>query len=179
MGRQICRVALCRIHGLGMRTLTRVLGRVRNGQVVAMPTKRGGSYQRDRAKEVYRFIEHLAQTEGYPDPSGRGSKRDKPVIYLKAGWTKKWVYTSRYLPLMDALNIEAVSYKYFTHSWAKGANRIRIRKPKTDICDTCDFFRKNRDVPSVLLHLDRAKVQREAFKLWILQSRTPDSVSVV
>ena len=82
MGQQICRVALCRIHWLGMRTLTRVVGRVRGGQVIGTPTNRGSNkgYQMKRTKTVLRFIEQLAQEEGYPDPSDSDSKPDKPVI---------------------------------------------------------------------------------------------------
>jgi len=176
MGKPVCRQAVCRLHGVSVNALKTAIRKVGIGVIVPQNSLRGKHRLNThfaRTDAVILFLNKLAEDEGYPDPCGRGSKRDKPVTYLPAGWTKVSIYRTMYLALMVELEIAHVSYNHFVWAWTRRLPTIRIRMPKTDICDTCANLRKTSELQLHQQHLAQAHVQRCAFKAWVAESRTP------
>ena len=178
MGKVLCKISFCFLFCIGHTMLDNIQKDINRGQIFATQSRRGLhrlGFQSNNTTSVLLYLDWYAREYGYPCPCGRGSKRDKPVIYLPAGLMKKDVYQS-YFDTVSDLNTTPMLYKSFCNVWFTKANTIRIRLPKTDICDTCCALRTLRDYETMATHLSRAKLQRSSYndsinlsKLWLEQ----------
>ena len=99
LGTRVCRNCVCRLHGVSTKALVAAQDGVGRGHL-APPTTKHGQHRKgarfDRTKAVIEFFEQLSITDGYPDPCGRGSERNKAVTYLPAQWTKPRTAAKRF-----------------------------------------------------------------------------------
>ena len=180
MGKDICRTAFCRLFCIGHEMMNNVQRQVNAGIWVAPKTRRGGrvaSTEETRSKIALLFLLEYATAIGYPDPCGRGAKRDKPVIYLPANLRKIVLHGQHYVQHMLQLGVEPLCYSSFLQLWKRKMPEVKIRMPKTDICDTCKTLLVKKEYAIRREHLERAKAQRDAFKQSILDCRQPESLA--
>ena len=175
-GKIICVKALCAIFGVSIRTIARIQAGLADGIIIPVDSLRGTKtgHHFVRTAMAVEFILNFGNIHGHPDPTGRGSRQNEPVIYLPVHMTKADIYKQCYAPEMTALNDEnrkALGYKSFVAVWSEKAPIIRIRKPRTDMCDTCARLRVCGTEFELQTHLYTAQIQRTAFQDWVLQSR--------
>lgn len=119
LGVPICVEALCLIFGVSHRMLDNAQKSLREGHIYPPPSRRGvhrRGVQFLRTREFFIFMNAYANEFGHPSPCGRGSKRDKPVIYLSATQTKKAVH-ELYSAKMAELGVKPLLYTTFVDTW--------------------------------------------------------------
>ena len=174
LGHPICRKALCRVFGVGNTMCSAVQKSISHNNILVRESRRGlhsRGYKHERTTAFKTFLDSYAHDKGHPCPTGRGAKRDKPVIYLPCTLTKIILYRDHYLPAMREQGILAVTYNFFCRTWKKKIPMIKIRRPKTDTCDTCLKHRSKGEFEEMETHLLRADCQRKAFNASTLNSR--------
>jgi len=182
LGKVICGKFLLRLFGLGKWTLNNAQKSVAGGIITAPKDGRGSNRRgtmRGKTIAIIEFLNHYSRLHGYPDPCGRGSKRDKPVIYLNANLKKIDLFSEYYVPVMREHGFTPVRYKHFLGIWKKHVPMIKVRSPKTDICDTCCKYRKEGAHDTMVWHLERATMQRDKFNDSVFLSRENGSNTVV
>ena len=180
MGILVCRPALCRFYGVTKSTVNSVQKDISNFILIPPVSRRGTHLRspRTRTANAVTYIHWYARNFGYPCPCGRGSRRDKPVIYLPARMKKRQVFHDHYRPAMLAQGILPLKMSAFGDVWNQRYPSVRIRQPKTDICDTCLKLRALRNLADHQDHLLRSDCQRESFRDNIKLTQLPDSTSV-
>jgi hypothetical protein len=181
-GTNMCRAAFLRLFCVGVKMLKFAQAHAANGMIVAPADGRGQNRRGCKMARTAAFVVFLkayADLTGYSDPSGRGGKRDQPVMYLKASLSKITLYNESYVPEMQRLEINPLKYASLVKYWKKKIPQIKIRKPKTDICDTCCKFNKWRWFELKRDHLGHVIVQRNAFNADVEASKLPGSIHVV
>jgi hypothetical protein len=136
--------------------------------------------EHDRS-EVRTFIINFAETHGMPDP-GRdlrhGNGRLRILLPSVLNYTS--VHRSYHLSLLEQDEI-SVGYKTFVRVWQDNCPHVVFNKPRTDLCMTCENFKKDlnrissdlnekreiekeRVYKSALAHIEHAKTERSYYK---------------
>lgn len=92
LGHKLCRKAFMRINYVGERIVKSSQASISEGIILAPPHQRGTNLtgvERERTARTVEFLTLLAEEEGLPCPSGRGSKPGIPVIYLPPTYNKR------------------------------------------------------------------------------------------
>lgn len=127
------------------------------------------------------FIINLAENHGLPDP-GRDMRKGKGRLRILLPSIMNYTSIHRSYELsITAIKKKAVGYRTFLEIWQKELPYIEFNKPRTDLCVTCENFKKeinqltasldeNREDEQIKLynkainHLNYAKQERLYYK---------------
>ena len=182
LGQVVCRPCLMQIFNVSKNMVNAVQAEILDDKIFPTDSKAGFHCKgtlHARTTSTVEYILWYGANNGYPCPCGRGGNREKPVIYLPAAMKKIDVFNNHYNPALRANGVAPMKYSGFCAVWKSRCLHIKIRLPKTDICDTCLKLRTKRDIATMHVHLGRAKVQRDSFKAGIISSRQAESDSRV
>ena len=94
----------------------------------------------DDKKDVEAFIINFAAMHGMPDP-GRDLRKGKLKILLPTVLNYKEVHRM-YLKSIFGNAARQIEYRSFVRIWQEKAPHICFNKPRTDLCITCENFKK-------------------------------------
>ena len=177
LSQKCCKKTFMRILCVGLRIMRSSQSAVRQGIAYPAMHMRGQHRQGSRSgKRILQgiFLENMANLYALPDPTGRGSKPDKPVpvMFFPPSYTVKKIYQDYKDSRIGAgLTSKPLKYLGFLHNWRVFHPHIRIRNPRTDICKTCDDLRLSRDQISLDAHRSLAVIERTAFNQSVKDSR--------
>lgn len=100
------------------------------------------AYSLSDRESVKLFITNISENQGLPDP-GRDVRRSKG--HLRILLPSIMNYTSlhsSYKRIIESLGRKAVGYRTFLEIWQKELPHIEFIKPRTDLCITCENFKK-------------------------------------
>ena len=128
-----------RLKRLQKHKLEAVVSTTTHGNVGRMPIH---ACSKQDKNDIKAFITNYAATHGMPDPGrdlrhGKGRLR----ILLPSVLNYKSVHRSYELSLHSE-NKSAVGYRTFLRMWHELCPHIIFSKPKTDLCMTCEDFKK-------------------------------------
>lgn len=146
--RIVCRDVFLFFHGETIKRLKRLQECLSEHAVI--PPEHGNTRQKpsnaysssDR-ELVKLFIENLAENQGLPDP-GRDVRKGKG--HLRILLPSIMNYTSihqLYEKNIAVIGSTAVGYQTFLKIWQEEFPYVEFNNPKTDLCMTCENFKKN------------------------------------
>ena len=179
LGQKICKKTFMRILCVGGKIMKHAQSGVGEGTVYPPSMKRGQNRKgisSPRRILAGIFLESMAKRDALPDPTGRGSKPDKPIMFFPPSYSAKRIYRDYYLPSLVGQEDKPLKYWSFLVMWRTFHPHIRIRNPRTDICKTCDDLRLLRDQVSLTLHREVAVAERTFYNQSVKDTR--DAVAV-
>ena len=105
-------------------------------------------------------------------PAAERGRAEDPPVYLPASKNKKSGYN---INTKTVTQYSPVHYRSFCHIWRRQAARIKVMKPRTDVCALCDNLRdKIRvarteeetecSVQALRLHISLAQEERQYYR---------------
>src|SRR5438128_12478290 len=94
------------------------------------------------ATAVKHFLENYAEIHGLPSPGRNVNRITQSLIFLSADTSYKSVYRDFFAGLEDNNTLKLLKYDAFRKLWHQLTPYIQIMNPRTDLCDTCQRFRK-------------------------------------
>jgi hypothetical protein len=98
--------------------------------------------------KVKKFLENYAQEHGQPDPSQKYARKivgdirtNGEIIFLPTETTYKSVHHDFVISFGEENDLKSLKYEAFRRLWHKLVPKIKIRNPRSDLCDTCHKFR--------------------------------------
>jgi hypothetical protein len=122
------------------------------------------SYEDNHLEIIDSFILNLAECHGMPDP-GRDVRRGKGRLRILLPSIMN--YTSVHELYVKSVNMtgnEAVGYDTFVKIWQKKAPYITFNNPKTDLCLTCENFKKRLSKSASVLDEDKEAIQEQLYQ---------------
>ena len=145
--RPVCRDVFLFYHGETLERLRRLQGCLEESPV--QPPEHGNvgnkpinAYSTVDIEAVKLFITNLAEIHGLPDP-GRDIRRGKGRLRILLPSVMHYTAIHRsYEESITILGKQPVGYRTFLDIWQKELPHIEFNNPKTDLCMTCENFKK-------------------------------------
>ncbi len=163
--RSVCRDVFLFYHGETPKRLKRLqkhlaeIGTIlpTHGNVGRKPAHACSSLDREA---ITTFIANFAATHGLLDP-GRDVRKGQGRLTILLPTVMNYVSVHRvYQKSVQEQEKEAVSYRTFVRVWHEEAPHIVFNDPRTDLCMTCETFKKT--LNKLAAHLDEtAEVEKE------------------
>lgn len=184
-GLPICRAMYCFLHNLGSKRYSNIRRHYdehgieprHHGLLGRAPNRKGFLTNADK-EAVVNFITAFAERTAIPLPGRMPNHKDFRVVKLPSNESKLSVYR-RYVVASKDQSSRTVGVRSFTNLWNRHLPFITTMRPKTDLCEFCQFNVlklqrvANNDDPEktavlneCMNHLNRAKVQREFYNSW-------------
>lgn len=145
--RPVCRNMFLFYHGETIKRLKRLQESfIENPIQMPVHGNRGNkpvnAYSPSDRENVKLFIVNISENHGLPDP-GRDVRKGKGRLRILLPSIMN--YTSlhgSYKRIIETLGKKAVGYRTFLEIWQKELPHIEFAKPRTDLCVTCENFKK-------------------------------------
>lgn len=117
------------------------------------------SYEDTHFKTIESFILNLAECHGMPDP-GRDVRRGKGRLRILLPSIMNYSSAHElYTESVKMIGGEAVGYDTFVKVWQKRVPHITFNNPKTDLCLTCENFKKQLNKAASVLDEEKELIQ--------------------
>ena len=180
----ICRTTYQVLTGIGHTYLDNLIKHLREcgldervyGNTGKVPKTNRIEVNYDISYEIYNFLKNYTDIHGLPSPGRNFSKVFMPVVFLPTSYS----YASVYRDYVEAYKDEhgketrVVSYVSFWRIWKSLMPSLQFMSPKSDLCETCEIMKldiqhttehekKLTVIENYLVHLDRAKKERDYY----------------
>jgi len=180
--RLVCRNTYLFYHGETLKRLKYLQKHL--AEVGTLPPMHGNTgrkpkhaFSLDEKKDIKAFINNFAAMHGMPDP-GRDLRKGKGRLRILLPTVLNYREVHRiYLKSTSDRDVRQVEYHSFVRIWQEMAPHICFNKPRSDLCMTCENFKKalnqiasdmkeSREDEKVrihqqaIAHLERAKKER-------------------
>lgn len=169
MDRPVCRQTFLFYHAETIKRLERLKKHLNKDD--SQPLLHGNkgrkpacSYDTADVEIIIRFMINLAENHGLPDP-GRDVRRGNGRLRILLPSIMN--YTSVHKLYTDSINVvggRPVGYDTFIKTWQKNLPHIVFNNPKTDLCLTCEDFKKQLNQIAAILDEDKEKQQEELYQ---------------
>lgn len=183
----VCRLVFKELLGIGEKKLRNLFKHL-DEQNVPIPRKHGNTgiapqnkLPSEKTGQIEAWINDLAKRIGEPSRRNINQKDRKPIIFLPACYTITMLFelcVNSISRQSDFVFSRSTFYSILTSDICK---HIRIRSPKTDVCETCDRlrtelnsithaspYREGQEIPlpsaSLSNHLFLARTARDEYK---------------
>lgn len=169
--RPVCKNAFLFYHGETVKRLKRLqecltktpLQPPIHGNTGRQPTSAYSSSERELAKS---FIMSLAEIHGLPDP-GRDVRKGKGRLRILLPSVMNYTSIHRlYEASVSSFGERIIPYRTFLDIWQEELPHIEFNNPKTDLCMTCENFKK--EINQITASCDEEK---KKFKLIYTKKR--------
>jgi hypothetical protein len=122
------------------------------------------AYNMSDREKIKSFILNFAAIHGLPDP-GRDIRKGKGKlrILLPSIMTYKSIH-QQYSTNIKALSESPVSYRTFLKIWQEDFSHIKFNNPRSDLCMTCEDFKKQLNQVTAILDEGKEKKQAQIHK---------------
>jgi hypothetical protein len=116
--------------------------------------------ERDLAKN---FIEHIAEIHGLPDP-GRDVRKGKGRLRILLPSIMNYTGIHRlYESSITSIGGRVVPYRTFLELWKEELPHIEFNNPRSDLCMTCEQFKKEINQITAISNEEREQKQTELY----------------
>ena len=123
-----------------------------------------GAYETGDIEVVISFMLNLAENHGLQDP-GRDVRKGNGRLRILLPSIMN--YTSVHQLYVDSINVmggKAIGYDTFMKIWQKKLPYIVFNNPRTDLCLTCENFKKQLNQIAATLDEDKEKKQEDLYQ---------------
>ena len=167
--RFVCRNAFLVYYGESQQRLTRLKMSIIDGGI--QPPMHGNkgaipvnTYPKADRELVKSFILNFADNHGMPDP-GRDVRRGKGRLRILLPSVMNYQHVHRaYTDSIEMLQKDPVGYRTFLRIWQDGLSYITFNNPKTDLCFTCEKFKKQLNQTAAILDEKKEEIQAKIYK---------------
>lgn len=164
--RPVCRNAFLLYYGESLERLKKSI--LNNGIESPMHGNKGSNpihacSDSDR-ESVKLFVANFADNQGLPDP-GRDVRKGKGRLRILLPSVMNYHYVHRiYEDSISMLGSRVVGHRTFVRIWQKELPHIAFNNPKTDLCVTCENFKKQLNQIAAILDEEKEKMQAKVYK---------------
>ncbi len=120
--------------------------------------------QKRRTQWLCAWLTNYATNYGMQCPTGRGSRRDKPVVYLPLEKSKKVVFESYCADAGD----DSVTFSWFLRNWTRRFPHVKVYGKRSNFCDTCVKLKECGAIDEYNVHIALARAARDHLRNNIL-----------
>jgi len=167
--RPICRSMFLFYHGETIKRLKRLQeGFIENPILPPIHGNKGATpinaFSSSDKEHVSAFIINLADNHGLPDP-GRDVRKGKGRLRILLPSIMNYTSIHRlYEQSIAELGRKAIGYRTFLEIWQKELPYIEFNKPRSDLCMTCENFKKEINQLTACLDEKKEELQIALYK---------------
>jgi hypothetical protein len=167
--RPVCREAFLFYHGETLDRLKRLQQCLMeapvcpplHGNVGRQPASTYSLQDKELAKM---FIVSFAEKQGLPDP-GRDVRKGKGKLRILLPSVLNYTSIHRIYEISIAsLGKQAIQYRTFLEIWKSDLPHIEFNNPKTDLCMTCENFKKALNQVTATCQEEREEIEEDIYK---------------